>query len=169
MLRSLPLWSICVCGFSHQWLLITLIAYTPTYINSVFNINVRDVSAFPSMPFSSVHDPPIILFSQIIPSRKVYPLPLPQNHLGFNTNAGSFSKDMIEESTDFLQTMRSQDCQYDDQWFINKRCGLTVPVMMVYSIFSPSEWVPVCPSLSHRLGHWYTRRLAGRLPPDQEF
>lgn len=115
MLRSLPLWSICVCGFGHQWLMITLMVYTPTYINSVFNINMRDVSAFSSMPFSSVHDPPIILSSQLIPSRKVFPLPLPQNRLRFNTNAGSSSKDMIEEATDFLQTMRSQDCQYNDQ------------------------------------------------------
>ncbi|XP_032717661.1 sodium-dependent phosphate transport protein 4 [Lontra canadensis] len=51
MLRSLPLWSICVCGFGHQWLMITLMVYTPTYINSVFNINVRDNGFLSALPF----------------------------------------------------------------------------------------------------------------------
>uniref|UniRef100_A0A8C7ARN9 Solute carrier family 17 member 3 n=1 Tax=Neovison vison TaxID=452646 RepID=A0A8C7ARN9_NEOVI len=51
MLRSLPLWSICVCGFGHQWLIITLMVYTPTYINSVFNVNVRDNGFLSALPF----------------------------------------------------------------------------------------------------------------------
>ncbi|XP_045860957.1 sodium-dependent phosphate transport protein 4 [Meles meles] len=51
MLRSLPLWSVCVCGFTHQWLSITQIIYTPTYINSVFNINMRDNGFLSALPF----------------------------------------------------------------------------------------------------------------------
>ncbi|XP_047714049.1 sodium-dependent phosphate transport protein 4 isoform X1 [Prionailurus viverrinus] len=50
MLRSLPLYAICLCSFSHQWLITILIVYMPTYIGSVFNINIRDngfLSAFP--------------------------------------------------------------------------------------------------------------------------
>ncbi|XP_019685692.2 sodium-dependent phosphate transport protein 4 isoform X3 [Felis catus] len=50
MLRSLPLYAICLCSFSHQWLVTILIVYMPTYISSVFNVNVRDngfLSAFP--------------------------------------------------------------------------------------------------------------------------
>ncbi|XP_045353126.1 sodium-dependent phosphate transport protein 4 isoform X3 [Leopardus geoffroyi] len=50
MLRSLPLYAICLCSFSHQWLITILIVYMPTYISSVFNINIRDngfLSAFP--------------------------------------------------------------------------------------------------------------------------
>uniref|UniRef100_A0A673TWN7 Solute carrier family 17 member 3 n=2 Tax=Suricata suricatta TaxID=37032 RepID=A0A673TWN7_SURSU len=51
MLRSLPLWSICLCSFSHQWLVTILIVYMPTYISSVFNINVRDNGLLSALPF----------------------------------------------------------------------------------------------------------------------
>ncbi|XP_046959158.1 sodium-dependent phosphate transport protein 4 isoform X2 [Lynx rufus] len=50
MLTSLPLCAICLCSFSHQWLVTILIVYMPTYISSVFNVNIRDngfLSAFP--------------------------------------------------------------------------------------------------------------------------
>uniref|UniRef100_A0A667FS02 Solute carrier family 17 member 3 n=1 Tax=Lynx canadensis TaxID=61383 RepID=A0A667FS02_LYNCA len=50
MLTSLPLYAICLCSFSHQWLVTILIVYMPTYISSVFNVNIRDngfLSAFP--------------------------------------------------------------------------------------------------------------------------
>ncbi|XP_025772981.1 sodium-dependent phosphate transport protein 4 isoform X2 [Puma concolor] len=50
MLGSLPLYAICLCSFSHQWLVTILIVYMPTYISSVFNVNIRDngfLSAFP--------------------------------------------------------------------------------------------------------------------------
>ncbi|XP_019280853.1 sodium-dependent phosphate transport protein 4 isoform X3 [Panthera pardus] len=50
MLRSLPLYAICLCSFSHQWMITILTVYMPTYISSVFNINIRDngfLSAFP--------------------------------------------------------------------------------------------------------------------------
>lgn len=80
----------------------------------------------------------------------------------------TFSKDMTEEATDFLKRVRFQGFQYDDQWFNNKRYGLIAPIIMVYSIFFPSEWAPVCPSFYHCLGHWYPGRLPGRFPPDQE-
>ncbi|EFB28326.1 hypothetical protein PANDA_003859, partial [Ailuropoda melanoleuca] len=51
MLRSLPIWSMFVCGFSHQWLIVTLIVYIPTYIGSVFNINIRDNGFLSALPF----------------------------------------------------------------------------------------------------------------------
>ncbi|XP_039113266.1 sodium-dependent phosphate transport protein 4 isoform X2 [Hyaena hyaena] len=51
MLRSLPLWSIGVCNFSHQWLVTILIVYMPTYISSVFNINIRDNGFLSALPF----------------------------------------------------------------------------------------------------------------------
>uniref|UniRef100_A0A286ZRD0 Solute carrier family 17 member 3 n=2 Tax=Sus scrofa TaxID=9823 RepID=A0A286ZRD0_PIG len=51
MVRSLPLWSICFCCFGHQWLLNTMIIYTPTYISSVFNINIRDSGFLSTLPF----------------------------------------------------------------------------------------------------------------------
>ncbi|XP_027457979.1 sodium-dependent phosphate transport protein 4 isoform X1 [Zalophus californianus] len=51
MLRSLPIWSMCVCGFGHQWLTVTQIVYTPTYISSVFNVNMRDNGFLSALPF----------------------------------------------------------------------------------------------------------------------
>ncbi|XP_053457428.1 sodium-dependent phosphate transport protein 4 isoform X2 [Nycticebus coucang] len=48
--KSLPCWSLCFCCFSHHWLLNILIVYTPTYISSVYNVNIRDngvLAAFP--------------------------------------------------------------------------------------------------------------------------
>nr|XP_042134196.1 sodium-dependent phosphate transport protein 4 isoform X1 [Peromyscus maniculatus bairdii] len=51
MLRSLPLWSICLCTMTHQWLVNTFIIYTPTYISSVFKINIRDNGFLSSLPF----------------------------------------------------------------------------------------------------------------------
>lgn len=51
MLRSLPLWSICLCSTAHQWLINTFVTYTPTYISSVFNINIRDNGLLSSLPF----------------------------------------------------------------------------------------------------------------------
>ncbi|XP_021792742.1 sodium-dependent phosphate transport protein 4 isoform X3 [Papio anubis] len=43
VLRSLPIWSICLGCFSHQWLVSTMIVYIPTYISSVYHINIRDL------------------------------------------------------------------------------------------------------------------------------
>ncbi|XP_052585263.1 sodium-dependent phosphate transport protein 4 isoform X2 [Peromyscus californicus insignis] len=51
MLRSLPLWSICLCTMTHQWLVNIFIIYTPTYISSVFKINIRDNGFLSSLPF----------------------------------------------------------------------------------------------------------------------
>ncbi|XP_008071705.2 sodium-dependent phosphate transport protein 4 [Carlito syrichta] len=51
VLKSLPFWSICFCSFSHQWLLNTLIIYTPTYISSVYNVNIRDNGILSALPF----------------------------------------------------------------------------------------------------------------------
>nr|XP_010336298.1 sodium-dependent phosphate transport protein 4 isoform X2 [Saimiri boliviensis boliviensis] len=51
MLRSLPIWSICLCSFSHQWLIHTLTIYTPTYISSVYHVNIRDNGLLSALPF----------------------------------------------------------------------------------------------------------------------
>uniref|UniRef100_A0A8C6QC61 Solute carrier family 17 (sodium phosphate), member 3 n=3 Tax=Nannospalax galili TaxID=1026970 RepID=A0A8C6QC61_NANGA len=51
MVRSLPLWSMCICTFSHQWMVNTFIIYTPTYISSVFKINIRENGFLSSLPF----------------------------------------------------------------------------------------------------------------------
>ncbi|XP_021080724.1 sodium-dependent phosphate transport protein 4 isoform X1 [Mesocricetus auratus] len=51
MLRSLPLWSMCLCTMTHQWLVNTFMVYTPTYINSVFKVNIRDNGFLSSLPF----------------------------------------------------------------------------------------------------------------------
>ncbi|OBS77040.1 hypothetical protein A6R68_16505 [Neotoma lepida] len=51
MLRSLPLWSMCLGTMTHQWLVNTFIIYTPTYISSVFKINIRDNGFLSSLPF----------------------------------------------------------------------------------------------------------------------
>uniref|UniRef100_F7HCG8 Solute carrier family 17 member 3 n=1 Tax=Callithrix jacchus TaxID=9483 RepID=F7HCG8_CALJA len=51
MLRSLPIWSICLCSFSHQWLISTLVIYIPTYISSVYHVNIRDNGLLSALPF----------------------------------------------------------------------------------------------------------------------
>ncbi|CAH6806331.1 Slc17a3 [Phodopus roborovskii] len=51
MLRSVPLWSMCLCTMTHQWLVNTFIVYTPTYISSVFKVNIRDNGFLSSLPF----------------------------------------------------------------------------------------------------------------------
>ncbi|XP_021500557.1 sodium-dependent phosphate transport protein 4 isoform X3 [Meriones unguiculatus] len=51
MLRSLPLWSMSLCALTHQWLVNTFVIYTPTYISSVFQVNIRDNGFLSSLPF----------------------------------------------------------------------------------------------------------------------
>ncbi|XP_049620774.1 sodium-dependent phosphate transport protein 4 [Suncus etruscus] len=51
MLRSLPLWSMFLCGFSHQWLVNMIVTYTPTYISSVFKVNIRNNGFLSALPF----------------------------------------------------------------------------------------------------------------------
>ncbi|XP_007948016.1 sodium-dependent phosphate transport protein 4 [Orycteropus afer afer] len=51
IVRSLPFWSMSFCCFSHQWLVTILAVYTPTYISSVFNVNLRDNGFLSSFPF----------------------------------------------------------------------------------------------------------------------
>ncbi|KAF5925107.1 hypothetical protein HPG69_008784, partial [Diceros bicornis minor] len=43
MIKSLPLWGILVSYFSEFWLFHILMAYIPTYINTVLQANLRDV------------------------------------------------------------------------------------------------------------------------------
>uniref|UniRef100_A0A5F5PX21 Solute carrier family 17 member 3 n=1 Tax=Equus caballus TaxID=9796 RepID=A0A5F5PX21_HORSE len=51
VVRSLPFWSICFCSFSHLWLINIFIVYTPTYISSVFHVNIRDNGFLSALPF----------------------------------------------------------------------------------------------------------------------
>ncbi|KAM9665532.1 sodium-dependent phosphate transport protein 4 isoform 6-T7 [Trichechus inunguis] len=51
IVRSLPVWSVILCCFSYQWLITVLVMYTPSYISSVFNINIRDNGIVSSLPF----------------------------------------------------------------------------------------------------------------------
>ncbi|XP_062954089.1 sodium-dependent phosphate transport protein 4 isoform X1 [Cynocephalus volans] len=51
ILRSLPVWSISFGCFSHQWLINVLIIYTPTYISSMYNVNIRDNGLLSALPF----------------------------------------------------------------------------------------------------------------------
>ncbi|XP_043764281.1 sodium-dependent phosphate transport protein 4 isoform X3 [Cervus elaphus] len=51
MVRSVPLWSMCVCCFSHQWLMNVITIYAPTYISSVFNIDIRNSGFLSALPF----------------------------------------------------------------------------------------------------------------------
>ncbi|XP_035297403.1 sodium-dependent phosphate transport protein 4 isoform X2 [Cricetulus griseus] len=51
ILTSLPVWSMCLCTMTHQWLVNTFMVYTPTYISSVFKVNIRDNGFLSSLPF----------------------------------------------------------------------------------------------------------------------
>ncbi|XP_006162702.1 sodium-dependent phosphate transport protein 4 [Tupaia chinensis] len=51
MLGSRPLWALCVCCFSHQWLINLQLVYTPTYIRSVYGVSVRDNGVMSALPF----------------------------------------------------------------------------------------------------------------------
>ena len=44
MIKSLPLWSILVFYFSDYWHYFVIRSYLPTYISSVLQANIRDVS-----------------------------------------------------------------------------------------------------------------------------
>ncbi|KAM9074687.1 LOW QUALITY PROTEIN: sodium-dependent phosphate transport protein 4 [Megaptera novaeangliae] len=49
MVRSLPLWSLCFCCFSHQWLINVMVVYTPI-ISSVFNVDI-EIGFLSALPF----------------------------------------------------------------------------------------------------------------------
>ncbi|XP_051025162.1 probable small intestine urate exporter [Acomys russatus] len=51
MATSLPLWAIVVFFFCEHWLLSTIMAYTPTYISSVLQANLRDSGILSALPF----------------------------------------------------------------------------------------------------------------------
>ncbi|XP_001496366.1 probable small intestine urate exporter isoform X1 [Equus caballus] len=51
MIKSLPLWSILVSYFSEFWLFNIFVAYMPTYINSVLQVNLRDSGILSALPF----------------------------------------------------------------------------------------------------------------------
>ncbi|XP_058411107.1 probable small intestine urate exporter [Diceros bicornis minor] len=51
MIKSLPLWGILVSYFSEFWLFHILMAYIPTYINTVLQANLRDSGILSALPF----------------------------------------------------------------------------------------------------------------------
>ncbi|KAM4835622.1 putative small intestine urate exporter isoform 2-T9 [Thomomys bottae] len=51
MVKSLPLWAIVVSYFCVYWQYSTVMAYTPTYFNSVLEANVRDSGILSALPF----------------------------------------------------------------------------------------------------------------------
>ncbi|XP_047273995.1 putative small intestine urate exporter isoform X7 [Homo sapiens] len=51
MIKSLPLWAILVSYFCEYWLFYTIMAYTPTYISSVLQANLRDSGILSALPF----------------------------------------------------------------------------------------------------------------------
>ncbi|XP_053459010.1 probable small intestine urate exporter isoform X2 [Nycticebus coucang] len=52
MIKSLPLWAILVSYFCEYWLFYTLMAYTPTYISSVLEVNLTDSGILSALPFA---------------------------------------------------------------------------------------------------------------------
>ncbi|XP_015349573.1 probable small intestine urate exporter isoform X1 [Marmota marmota marmota] len=51
MILSLPLWAIVVSYFCEYWLFYTIMSYTPTYISSVLQTNLRDSGILSALPF----------------------------------------------------------------------------------------------------------------------
>ncbi|XP_037700408.1 probable small intestine urate exporter isoform X2 [Choloepus didactylus] len=51
MLKSLPLWAIIVSYFCRFWGSYTLTAYTPTYLSSELQVNLKDSGILSSLPF----------------------------------------------------------------------------------------------------------------------
>ncbi|XP_058526249.1 probable small intestine urate exporter [Ochotona princeps] len=50
MMKSLPLWAILVSYICQYWSIQIILSYTPTYINSVLQMNVRDSGILSSLP-----------------------------------------------------------------------------------------------------------------------
>lgn len=44
MVKSLPLWSVLLSQFSEHWYLYVMMAYLPTYLNSVLQVDLKEVS-----------------------------------------------------------------------------------------------------------------------------
>ncbi|XP_075399613.1 putative small intestine urate exporter [Tenrec ecaudatus] len=53
MIKSLPLWAILVFYFCHNWPFYIMMAYTPTYINSVLQASLTDSGIVSALPFIS--------------------------------------------------------------------------------------------------------------------
>ncbi|XP_006888742.1 PREDICTED: putative small intestine sodium-dependent phosphate transport protein-like [Elephantulus edwardii] len=53
MIKCLPLWAILVFYFCHYWPFYVMMSYTPTYINSVLEANLRDSGILSALPFIS--------------------------------------------------------------------------------------------------------------------
>ncbi|XP_005403397.1 PREDICTED: sodium-dependent phosphate transport protein 1 isoform X2 [Chinchilla lanigera] len=51
MLQSLPLWAISLCNFALLWTNNFVVTYTPTFINSVLHVDVKENGLLSSLPF----------------------------------------------------------------------------------------------------------------------
>ncbi|XP_048203433.1 LOW QUALITY PROTEIN: probable small intestine urate exporter [Perognathus longimembris pacificus] len=73
MVKSLPLWAIVVSYFCLFWQFSTMMAYTPTYYNSVFQVNVRDNGILSALPSISSYFCVILggLLAAFLSSRKI--------------------------------------------------------------------------------------------------
>ncbi|XP_008260564.2 sodium-dependent phosphate transport protein 1 isoform X1 [Oryctolagus cuniculus] len=51
MVKSLPLWAISFCCFAYLWTYSMLIVYTPTLINSMLHVDIRENGLLSSLPY----------------------------------------------------------------------------------------------------------------------
>ncbi|XP_006888741.1 PREDICTED: putative small intestine sodium-dependent phosphate transport protein-like [Elephantulus edwardii] len=72
MIKSLPLWSLLISFFSYGWTFFILMTFTPTYISSVLETNLRDSGILSSLPsvFASIFTILGGLFADFLISRK---------------------------------------------------------------------------------------------------
>ncbi|XP_020954072.1 probable small intestine urate exporter isoform X5 [Sus scrofa] len=55
MIKSLPLWSILIFYFTDYWYYYIITSYTPTYISSVLEVNIRDNGILSALPYVSAY------------------------------------------------------------------------------------------------------------------
>uniref|UniRef100_A0A8D1UCP5 Solute carrier family 17 member 4 n=1 Tax=Sus scrofa TaxID=9823 RepID=A0A8D1UCP5_PIG len=55
MIKSLPLWSILIFYFTDYWYYYIITSYTPTYISSVLEVNIRDNGILSALPYISAY------------------------------------------------------------------------------------------------------------------
>uniref|UniRef100_A0A8C8Z0G5 Solute carrier family 17 member 1 n=1 Tax=Prolemur simus TaxID=1328070 RepID=A0A8C8Z0G5_PROSS len=51
MLKSLPVWAITLSNLAYSWTKNTMLIYTPTFINSVLHVNIRENGLLSALPY----------------------------------------------------------------------------------------------------------------------
>uniref|UniRef100_A0A452V4F8 Solute carrier family 17 member 4 n=1 Tax=Ursus maritimus TaxID=29073 RepID=A0A452V4F8_URSMA len=76
MMKSLPLWGILVFYFTEFWIISILMAYMPTYINSVLQANLRDSGILSALLLAVAFISSILggLLADFLHSRKIFRL-----------------------------------------------------------------------------------------------